>query len=137
MGIDGPTFVPKWLFFSNLGQGLSSKVRAGGAGPTTPTLVGPKISPLLVKFLHLESFGRTNNCYIKFLLRWSDQSYPPSATPESWLFLNFLTNFTSWLFLQNVGPFKQEIHLCPCFWLFWLLYFHNFVQILFEKSLFN
>ena len=27
MGIDGPTFVPKkWLFFTNFGQGLSSKV---------------------------------------------------------------------------------------------------------------
>ena len=56
-------------------------IKAGGAGPTTPTLVGPKISPLLVKFLHLESFGWTNNCQVKVLLRWSDQSYPPSATP--------------------------------------------------------
>ena len=26
MDIDGPTFVPKWLFFSNLGQSLSQKV---------------------------------------------------------------------------------------------------------------
>ena len=27
MGIDGPTFVPKkWLFFTNFGRGLSSKV---------------------------------------------------------------------------------------------------------------
>ena len=50
------------------------------------------------------------------------------------IFLIFLANFTSWLFWQNVGSFKQEIHLCPYFWLFWLLYFYNFVQILFERS---
>ena len=30
---------------------------------------------------------------------------------------------------------QQEIHLCPCFWLLWLLYFRNFVQILFQRSI--
>ena len=29
-------------------------------------------------------------------------------------FFYFWTNFTSWLFWQHVGSFKQEIHLCPC-----------------------
>ena len=66
-----------------------------------------------------------------FLLIWV------KVCPQKLAFLNFLANFTSWFFWQNVGSFKQEIHLCPCFWLFWLLYFHTFVQILFERSLFN
>ena len=35
--------------------------RASGAGPTTPTLVGPKILPFLIKALYFQSFGRTNN----------------------------------------------------------------------------
>ena len=40
-------------------------------------------------------------------------------------------------FRENVGSFKEEIHLCPCFWLFWPLNFHNFSQISFEKSFFH
>ena len=51
------------------------------------------------------------------------------------VFLTFKANFTSWLFLQNVGSFKQGIHLCPCFWLFSLLYFYSLVQILFARLL--
>ena len=40
------------------------------------------------------------------------------------LFLNFLANFMNWLFdKMYVGSFKQEIHSCPCFWLFWLYIF--------------
>ena len=46
--------------------------KAGGAGPTTPTLVGPITSPLMVKFLHLESFGRTNNCQANSTRFFSD-----------------------------------------------------------------
>ena len=39
--------------------------RAGGAGPTTPTLVGPKILSFMVKALYFQSYGRTNNCQIE------------------------------------------------------------------------
>ena len=39
-------------------------------------------------------------------------------------------------FLDKIGTLKHEIHLCLCFWLFWLLYFQNFVQILYERLLF-
>ena len=35
--------------------------RAGQAGPTTPTLVGPKILPFMVKAMYFQSFGRTDN----------------------------------------------------------------------------
>ena len=38
---------------------------AGGAGPTTPTLVGPKILSFMVKALYFQSYGRTNNCQIE------------------------------------------------------------------------
>ena len=54
----------------------------GGAGPTTPTSVGPKILPFMVKALCFESFGRTNNCQTDALFRWSDQSCTPSAASE-------------------------------------------------------
>ena len=82
MGIDGPTFVPKsGYFFTNLGQGLSSKV----------------------------------GCFLIF---------------KPILGAGF---FDKMLVLS--------MYLCPCnncfFRLFWLFYFHNFVQILFEKSCFN
>ena len=53
--------------------------RAGGTGPTTPTLVGPKILPFMVKALCFQSFGRTDNCQIDALFRWSDQSCTPST----------------------------------------------------------
>ena len=53
--------------------------RAGGTGPTTPTLVRPKILPFMVKALCFQSFGRTNNCQIDALFRWSDQSCTSSA----------------------------------------------------------
>ena len=39
--------------------------RAGGAGPTTPTLVGPKILSFMVKALYFQSYGWTNNCQIE------------------------------------------------------------------------
>ena len=38
--------------------------RAGGAGPTTLTLVGPKILSFMVKALYFQGSGRTNNCQI-------------------------------------------------------------------------
>ena len=44
---------------------LSGDYRAGGAGPTTPTLVGPKILSFMVKALYFQSYGRTNNCQIE------------------------------------------------------------------------
>ena len=36
--------------------------RTGGSGPTTPTLVGPKILPFAVKVLYFQNFGRTSDC---------------------------------------------------------------------------
>ena len=45
--------------------------------------------------------------------------------------VNFRANFMNRLFRQNAGSLKQQIRLCPCFW---LLYFHNFVQILLDNS---
>ena len=54
---------------------------AGGVGPTTPTLVGPKILPFMVRVLQFSTFGRTNNCQVEILLEWSDQSGGPSAAP--------------------------------------------------------
>ena len=56
--------------------------RAGGAGPTTPTLVGPKIFLFMVKALYFQSSGRINNCQIEVLFKWSDQSCTPSAAPD-------------------------------------------------------
>ena len=55
--------------------------KAGGAGPTTPTLVEPKILSFMVKDLYFQSSGRTNNCHIEVLFKWSDQSCTPSAAP--------------------------------------------------------
>ena len=55
----------------------------------------------------------------------------------NWLFLNFFSQFYELAFWQNVGSFKKEIQHFPCFLLFWMLYSHNFVQILFERSLFD
>ena len=60
-----------------------STVAGPAEGPTTPTLVGPEVAPLMVKLLYSERLGWTNNFYTKGLFRWSDQSDPPSAAPES------------------------------------------------------
>ena len=55
---------------------------AGGSGPITPTLIGPKILPFVVKVLYSQNFGRTNNnCVVGAFLKWSDQSRTSSATP--------------------------------------------------------
>ena len=56
-------------------------LRPGGAGPTSPTLVGPKIFIFMVKALYFQSSGRTNNCQIEVLFKWSDQSCAPSPGP--------------------------------------------------------
>ena len=66
-----------------------------------------------------------------FLLIWV------KVCPQKLAFSYFFNQFYELAFLTKCWLFQKEIHLCPCFWLFWLLYFHNFVQILFEKSLFN
>ena len=60
---------------------LSSLIcdRTGGADPTTPTLVGPKILLVMVIALYFQRFGRTNNCQIEVRFKWSDQSCTPSA----------------------------------------------------------
>ena len=54
---------------------------AGGGGPTTPTLVGPKILLSWSNALYFQNYGRTNNYQIEFLFKWSDQSCTPSAAP--------------------------------------------------------
>ena len=61
------------------GGQLPNPNRAGGAGPTSLTLVGPKIFIFMVKALYFQSSGRTNNCQIEVLFKWSDQSCTPSA----------------------------------------------------------
>ena len=48
--------------------------RAGG-------VVGPKIVSFMVKALYFQSYGRTKNCRIEVLFKWSDQSCTPSAAP--------------------------------------------------------
>ena len=55
--------------------------RDGRVGPTTPTLVGPKILSFMVKALYFQSSGRTKNCQIEVLFKRSDQSCSPSAIP--------------------------------------------------------
>ena len=55
--------------------------RAGGSGPTTPTLVGPKILTSAVKVLHFQNFGWSDNCLVEAFLKWSDHSRTPSAAP--------------------------------------------------------
>ena len=58
--------------------------RDGGTGPTTPTLVGPKMLASMVKALYFQSFGRTNNyCQVEMVFIWLDQSctaFAPSRT---------------------------------------------------------
>ena len=81
--------------------------KAGGTGPTTPTLVGPKILSFMVKFSHFQSFGRTfgrtNKCQIEVFLKWSEQSCTPSAAPGE---RNFFP-LTSSLLLEN-KEYKKE-----------------------------
>ena len=66
---------------ANMQLKYNFRFRAGGAGPTSPTLVGPKIFIFMVKTLYFQSSGRTNNCQIEVLFKWSDQSCTPSAAP--------------------------------------------------------
>ena len=55
----------------------------GRAGPTTPTLVVPKILLFMVKASYFQSSGQTKNCQIEVLFKWSDRSCTPSAAvPE-------------------------------------------------------
>ena len=84
--------------FSN----LLSCFRAG-AGPTTPALVGSKISSSMVKALYFQSSGRTNNCQIEVFFKWSD----PSCTP-----LCFGENYTSFEISKVVSraPFVCLLH---------------------------
>ena len=44
-------------------------------------LVGPKILPFMVKTMYFQSSGRTKNCQIEVLFKWSDQSCTPFAPP--------------------------------------------------------
>ena len=65
-----------WSCTGHIRQGLDNKstvvmylYRAGGAGPTTSTLVGPKISSFMVKALYFQGSGQTSNCRIKALFK--------------------------------------------------------------------
>ena len=44
---------------------MQEKVRADGAGPTTPTMVGPKLFLFMVKVSYLQSSGGTYDCQIE------------------------------------------------------------------------
>ena len=76
----------KTFFANTKAESRSSKLRAGDAGPTIPTLVGPKILLFMVSALYFQSCGRTNNYKIEVLFKWSDESCSPSATPETSIF---------------------------------------------------
>ena len=56
---------------------------------------------------------------------------------KSWLFLNFLANFYELALLTKCWLFQTRNPPLSLFLAFWLLYFHNFVQKLFEMWLFN
>ena len=58
--------------------------RDGENGTTTMTLVGPIILLLMVKTLHFPSFGRTNNCEVKDLLKSLNQYHTLSTAREQW-----------------------------------------------------
>ena len=79
--------------------------RAGGAGPTTPTLVGPKILLFMVIALYFQSSGRTNNCQIEVLFKWSDQSCTLSAA------LVMLYAF----YFQGIGSNKHYLFITDVF----------------------
>ena len=81
---------------------------AGGAGPTTPTLVGPKIFLFMVKALYFQSSGRTNNCQIEVLFKWSDQSCTPSTAPAEGIKKERKTAYK-----VSVVFFKCCLLLCP------------------------
>ena len=68
-----------------------------------------------------------------FLLIWV------KVCPQKLAFLNFFSQFYELAFLTNCWLFQTRNPPLSLFnfWLFWLLYFHSFVHILFEKSLFN
>ena len=49
-------------------------LRDGGAGPTTPILVGPKMLSFMVKALYFQSFGiKVTNCRYS-VYTWADKS---------------------------------------------------------------
>ena len=73
------SYCDAWIYYTN---NLRANIKAGGSGPTTPTLVRPKILPFAVKVLYLQNFGRTNNCVVEVFLKWSDKSRTPSAAHE-------------------------------------------------------
>ena len=81
--------------------------RAGGASPTTPTLVGPKILSFKFKALYFRSYGRINNCHIEVLFEWSDQSCTPSAAPDLCVLLNKSEARESKLF--NINGFSCHV----------------------------
>ena len=64
--------------------------RASRVSPTTPTLVGPKILSFMVKALYFQSSGRTNNCQIEVIYKWSDQSSTPSTIPGRVTYFDWL-----------------------------------------------
>ena len=57
--------------------------------------------------------------------------------PQKLAFFKFFSQFYKLAFLTKCWLFQTTNPPLSLFLAFWLLYFHNFVQILFEKSLFN
>ena len=82
--------------------------RAGGAGPTSPTLVGPKIFIFMVKALYFQSSGRTNNCQIEVLFKWSGQSCTPSAAPAQGTRITVESVFISRFTMNNMAAKLQK-----------------------------
>ena len=56
------------------GQGWQKRSNHSDLGRT-------KNFPFAVKVLNIQQFGQTNNCLVEVFLKWSDQSYTPSAIP--------------------------------------------------------
>ena len=81
--------------------------RVGGAGLTTRIMVKPKILSFMVKVLKFHSSGRTNNCQVEVLFKWSDQSCTPSAALVVTVYPNLYNDF----FKVSTPTFGMLSHL--------------------------
>ena len=66
-----------------------------------------------------------------FLLIWVN------VCPQKLAFLNFFIQFYKLFFFGKMLALSNKKSTFVLAVAFWLLYFHTFVQILFERSLFN
>ena len=101
-------------------EGRRSRSDQSDLGPTSPTLVGQKILSFIVKALYFQSSGRTTNCQIEVLFKWSDQCSPPSATRE-------IISFKSLLMEASSGQIYL-INILPCIFHFMSFVFNSIVE---------